>query len=205
MAFRWRLQEGQIFMLRPDLDNIPDMTLSNGYSVVINTDDMLPDWVELLDKVFAGYTIDRIRYFLDSQQWHSNRVKLIQKDGSLVALSVAWYEVTLWPRSGHVLWVAVLPEHQRKGIGSYLLSQTLHHFSGEGLRDAVVYTDGSRLPAIEMYFKSGFIPLITGTANKEVEGWKRTLTALGRSDVIATIRNDYGRITINNKKNEARG
>ncbi len=115
-------------MLRPDLDDISVMALSPGYFETENTDDMISDWVALLDTVFGGYTIDRVGYFVNSLHWRSDRVKLIQKDGRLVAQSVTWHEVSLWPRSGHVLWVAVLPEHQRKGIGSYLLNKTLHHF-----------------------------------------------------------------------------
>jgi mycothiol synthase len=197
MNLKWRLQQGQLFMLRPDLDEISVMTLSLGYFETKNTDDMIPDWLALLNTVFGGYTIDKVSYFVDSPHWCSDRVKLIQKDGSLVALSVAWQEVPLWPKSGNVLWVAVLPKHQKRGLGLYLLSQTLRHFAKEGLRDAVVYTDESRLPAIKMYLNSGFIPLVTGTVSGEMERWKHTLTALGRSDLIATIRNDYARISMN--------
>jgi hypothetical protein len=49
------------------------------------------------------------------------------------------------------------------------------------------------------------LPLITGTADDEIERWKRTLTALGRSELTAAIRNDYGRITVNKKKKQVNG
>ena len=46
-------------MLRPDLEKIPDMPLFPGYFETVNTDDMLSDWVALLNKVFGSYAISR--------------------------------------------------------------------------------------------------------------------------------------------------
>ncbi len=107
-------------MLRPDLNEISDIALPERYTVIKNTDDMLSDWVALLNAVFGGYTINRVRDQVDSPRWSPDRVKLVQQDGTLIALSVAWHEEALWPKSGHVIWVAVLPKHQGKGLGSYL-------------------------------------------------------------------------------------
>ncbi len=192
----WRLLDRQIFLLRPDLKNIPELKLPEGYMELPNSDLLLSEWVSLLDTVFpaGGYTLGRVRPLVESGMWNVDRVKLVAREEQIVALSMAWHESALWPFSGFVYWVAVLPEHRNLGLGTFVLNRVLQYFAGEGLRDAVTYTEEFRLPAIRMYLSSGFVPLITGTAQDERKRWQRASDALGKPGLMRTIREDYARI-----------
>ncbi len=192
----WKLWDKQIFLLRPDLKNVPELKLPEGYVELPNCDLLLSKWVSFLDTVFptGGYKLDRVRPLMESAMWNVDRVKLVAREEQIVALSMAWHEPALWPFSGFVYWVAVLPEHRSLGLGTFVLNRVLQHFANEGLRDAVTYTEESRLPAIRMYLSSGFAPLITGTAQDERERWQRVSNALGEPELMRTIREDYTRI-----------
>ena len=126
----------------------------------------------------GGYTIDKVRPQVESGRWNVDRVKLVAREKQLVALSMAWHEPSLWPHSGFVVWVAVLPEHRNRRLGTFVLTRALQHFAGESLRDAVTITEEFRLPAIKMYLNSGFVPLITGTVRDEHKRWQRASTHL---------------------------
>lgn len=199
----WKLWDRQIFLLRPDLKNIPELRLPEGYMELPNSDLLLNEWVSLLDTVFpaGGYTLDRVRPLVESGIWNVNRVKLVVKENEIVALSMAWREPALWPFSGFVYWVAALPEHRSLRLGTFALNRVLQHFANEGLRDAVTYTEEFRLPAIRMYLSSGFVPLITGTARDERKRWQRVSDALGKPGLMRTIREDYARIAGDKLKN----
>lgn len=199
----WRLWDRQIFLLRPDLKNIPRFRLPEGYMELPNSDLLLNEWVSLLHTVFpaGGYTLDRVRPLVESGMWDVGRVKLVAREEQIVALSMAWHEPALWPSSGFVYWVAVLPEHRNLGLGTFVLNRVLQHFASEGLRDAVTYTEEFRLPAIRMYLSSGFVPLITDTARDERKRWQRVSDALGKPGLIRTIREDYARIAGDKLKN----
>ena len=199
----WRLWDRQIFLLRPDLRNIPELKLPDGYMELPNSDLLLSKWVSLLDTVFpaGGYTLDRVRPLVESGIWNVDRVKLVAREEQIVALSMAWHEPALWPFSGFVYWVAVLPGHRNSGLGTFVLNRVLQHFASGCLRDAVTYTEESRLPAIRMYLSSGFVPLITGTARNERERWQLTFEALGEPELMRTIREDYARIAGDKLKN----
>jgi mycothiol synthase len=199
----WKLWDRQIFLLRPDLKNVPELKLPEGYMELPNSDLLLNEWVSLLHKVFpaGGYTLDRVRPLVESSMWDVGRVKLVAREEQIVALSMAWHEPALWPFSGFVYWVAVLPEHRNRGLGTFALNRVLQHFANEGLRDAVTYTEEFRLPAIKMYLNSGFVPLITGTAQDERGRWQRAFDALGEPELMRTIREDYARIAGDKLKN----
>jgi len=195
----WKLRDNQIFLLRPDLENIAESELSDGYAEISNNDSLLGEWVSLLDKVFpeTGYTIDRVRHLLESDDWNINRVKLVAGNCEIVALSMAWHEAELWLHSGFVYWVAVLPEHQSQGLGTFVLNKVLKQIKSEGFDNAVTYTEESRLPAVRMYLKNGFVPLITGTVLDEWERWQRVADALDNQGFMSLVRDDYSQIAGN--------
>lgn len=201
----WKLQNQQIFVHRPTLADIPEPTLPVGYVEQLNSDETLNSWVGLLDAVFGGYTVDQVRPQLDSDRWRPDRVKLVAKDDELVALSMAWLEPALWPQSGFVFWIAVAEAHRHRGLGAFVLSRALQHMAREGLSDAVTYTQEFRVPAIQMYLKHGFQPLLTGTVPDERERWERISHDLGKPELMDTVRNDYARVAGNNLKNSQIG
>ena len=196
----WKLKERQILMWRPhlqDIDVVP--RLPGGYQELTNTEERLPEWVDLLNAVFGGYTVEGIRRgpgsILDAPHWDVGRVRLVGKEGRPVAISVAWEERSLWPRSGHVFWVAVLQGHRGRGLGRYVLTRALQHFAEHDYDDAVLYTEEFRIPAIKLYLGLGFEPLITRTVPDERDRWRRAFDAMNRPDLMSTIREDYDRIT----------
>ena len=190
----WKLQDQQIFLHRPTLADIPDLTVPVGYVEQPNSDALLESWIGLLNSIFGGYSIEAVRPQLDSARWSVDRVKLVAEGDELVALSMAWREPALWPQSGFVFWVAVAKPHRGLGLGSFLLSRALQHMAREGLRDAVTYTQESRSPAVQMYLKLGFQPLLTGTVPDERSRWERTFDHLGKPELINTVRDDYNQI-----------
>ncbi len=190
----WKLQDQQIFVHRPTLTGIPELSLPSGYSEQPNSDARTEAWVGLLNSVFGGFTVDSVRPQINSNRWNSDRVKLVAKDDELVAISMSWHEPELWPHSGFVFWLAVSERHRGRGLGSFVLTRALKHMAQDGLSDAVTYTLESMLPAVQLYLKLGFRPLLTGTVPEERERWLRTFHRLGRPDLISTVRDDYDRI-----------
>ena len=192
-AMPWHLEDEQIFVYHPDPSSAPDRTLPDRYIEEPGTDELVPQWVELLDAVFGGYNMDKI-WQTSSPLWDPERVKLVAHEEQLVAISMAWHEPRLWPKSGFVYWVAVRDGHRGRGLGSFVLNRALHHLAKEGFPDAITWTQEFRLNAVRMYLKQGFVPMLTGTVPDEGTRWQRTFDNLGRPELMGTIRNDYVRI-----------
>ena len=59
-------------------------------------------------------------------------------------------------RKGHVVSIAVLPEHRRKGFGTALLKAALSGMVEYGAKEAFLEVRVTNTPAIELYKKMGF-------------------------------------------------
>ena len=114
-----------------------------------------------------------------------------------MAACIGWDEPSLWPRTGQVFFTAVQEEHRRLGLGTFVVSRLLEQFAREGLSDAILSTEVYRLPAIEMYSKVGFRPLITGKAPDERQRWERISSDLNKPELLRRIWDDYSHITVN--------
>ena len=96
------------------------------------------------------------------------------------------------------------------------------HWGPATLRPPVVTTEEFRLPAIKMLNNSGFVPLITVTAQDERKRWQRAFDALGEPEwkaserpdsrdgfaemaprLMSKIREDYARIAGDKLQNSA--
>ncbi len=166
----WKLEDQQIFVYHADPGHAPERSLPGGYTEQTGTNALVPQWVELLDDVFGGYSVEEI-WQTSSSLWDPTRVKLVAHEGRLVAISMAWHEPRLWPNSGFVYWVAVRDGHRGKGLGSFVLTRALHHIARDGYPDAITWTQTFRLNAVHMYLKQGFVPMLTGTVPDERERW----------------------------------
>lgn len=190
------MDEQQVFMYRPDLKAIREVTLPASYSEIPVTPDLHSSWARVLDQVLGGIDVDRPP-LVDSPRWRNDRAILVMKGDLGVATCIGWDEPSLWPRTGQVFFTAVLEEHRQRHLGAFVVSRLLEQFAREGLSDAILSTETYRLPAIEMYLKAGFRPLITGKAPDERQRWERISSDLNKPKLLRRIWDDYSRITIN--------
>lgn len=59
-------------------------------------------------------------------------------------------------KKGHVVSIAVLPKHQRKGIGSALMQKAMENMARYKAKKCFLEVRVSNTPAIQMYKKLGF-------------------------------------------------
>ncbi len=59
-------------------------------------------------------------------------------------------------RKGHVVSVAVLPEHRRRGVASELVEEATQSFIEKNAEECFLEVRMSNRPAIELYKKLGF-------------------------------------------------
>ena len=104
-----------------------------------------------------------------------------------------------------MFFTAVLEEHRRLGLGAFVVSRLLEQFAREGLSDAILSTEEYRLPAIELYLKVGFRPLITGRAHDERQRWERVSSDLNKPELLRWVWDDYPRITATSPRNGGSG
>ncbi|GAG13724.1 unnamed protein product, partial [marine sediment metagenome] len=124
------LQDYQLFMHRPHLKDIPVPDLPAGYGERHYKEGDEARWAALLNDVFGNWGVERLhREFLDCVQWSPRRLTLVEQASRIVAVSLAWENGHLWPRSGVVHWVGVHEEHRRKGLGRCVTTRTLEYFA----------------------------------------------------------------------------
>ncbi len=59
-------------------------------------------------------------------------------------------------RKGHVISIAVLPEHQREGIGSALIREAMENMLNYKAKECYLEVRASNLIAVKLYRKMGF-------------------------------------------------
>ncbi|MCG3198624.1 MAG: Mycothiol acetyltransferase [bacterium] len=154
----------EVFMARPDLSGLPKHELPAGYSIRVYQPGDEAAWVrihELADR-YNKVTLETFEsefgYDLDS--FRSRGFFLIGPNGETVGTASAWYdnefEGETW---GRVHWVAIRPEHQGKGLSKPLLARVLHRLAEDHSKCYLV-TSSARIPAISLYLRFGFRPLM---------------------------------------------
>jgi ribosomal-protein-alanine N-acetyltransferase len=59
-------------------------------------------------------------------------------------------------RKGHVISIAVLPEHQREGIGCALMREAMEAMVNHKAKECYLEVRASNVPAVNLYRKMGF-------------------------------------------------
>ena len=59
-------------------------------------------------------------------------------------------------KKGHVISIAVLPEHQREGIGSALMREAMQAMVNYKAKECYLEVRASNVPAVNLYRKMGF-------------------------------------------------
>ena len=171
----------RLFMRHPSLAEIPPLPeppagyVLRGYQPVDGS-----GLAALLTRAF-GEAWDEARVRRDLAETPDvEQIYLIAYHDKLVATASARLLPDEYPGSGYVHWVGADPAHQGKGLGRLVSLRLLHHFRAAGLRDAVLETNGFRLPAVRTYLRLGFVPERHYGDADEQRRWSRLLPQIVR-------------------------
>lgn len=169
----------QLWMFLPSLDNLPPVRLPQGYEARTFREGDEGAWCEIVNSTMgANYTPERLREnFTGRKEYDPQGMFFVTFEGKPVGTAFAWREKLDGGEIGRVHFVAVLEEHQGKGLGTALTLLVLHRLRERGFGRAVLSTDDFRLPAIKVYLRLGFRPVYFDEWHRE--RWKKVLEQLG--------------------------
>ncbi len=91
--------------------------------------------------------------------------------GHAVGTATCWFaEAGRDAREGRVHWVAVSPEHQRRGLGSFLTEAACARMRRLGAASAYLTTGSTNVAAVQLYLGIGFRPQVRSA--EERDAWK---------------------------------
>jgi len=165
-----------IRMIRENLEDIPEFELPNGFSLrrYQPGDEenwlrihLLADQLQPITRELYGREFGSDAALLAQRQYY-----LLAPDGRAIGTATAWCKDNFEGRTfGRVHWVAIVPEFQGRGLAKPLMSTICRRLRELGHDCAYLTTSTARLPAINLYRRFGFAPLIRTPA--EGEFWKR--------------------------------
>lgn len=106
---------------------------------------------------------------------------LLDADGRAAGTATAWFDRDYdGLEAGRVHWVAIVPRMQGRGLAKPLLAAVCRRLRDLGHRRAYLTTAPERIPAIGLYLKFGFTPVVRG--EPEAAAWEGVRERLsGRS------------------------
>ncbi len=119
-------------------------------------------WFQLMDKAgFDGWNQVRLEPLLAAVLPEGWFLAVDRASGHIVATAMAVHRPhPLHPFGGELSWVAADPAHAGKGLGWTVCAAVTGRFLSAGYRTIYLLTDDVRLPALRIYLKLGYLPLL---------------------------------------------
>jgi mycothiol synthase len=154
----------QLCMERTGLDDLPDISLPDGYVLRSSQPGDGGHWARIINESFGGLDWDTSNFergMVQHPAYRPDRILFVcAPDRSPCATASAYRQERFGPDVGYLHFVGVCPGHAGKKIGFSASLAVLRKFREEGVDCAVLDTDDFRLPAIKTYLRLGFRPLI---------------------------------------------
>jgi len=106
----------------------------------------------------------------DDAKLHDNMAKIIpggwffaveERSGAVVGTAMGLHNYTgRCPFTGDVGWLACDPAHRGRGLGHALTAHVTQRFLDAGYRRIQLHTEHYRLPAVRIYLKLGYLPML---------------------------------------------
>jgi ribosomal protein S18 acetylase RimI-like enzyme len=118
-------------------------------------------WVAIheLADAYDTFSIERFRseFSQGEAALAERQLFVLDRGGAAVATSTAWFAESTMPQGlGRLHWLAVIPGHQNRGLGSALISMTLVRLRVLGYSGAYLTTSSVREGALRLYNRFGF-------------------------------------------------
>ncbi len=172
----------RVLMARPTLAGIAPPALPPGYALTPYAPGDERHWVAIHERAdrFNGAFAERFRRAFgagggagaggapDAARLAARQVYLRDAAGTPVGTATAWDDAADRDAdgtpAGRVHWVAIVPEHQGRGLAKPLVAWVLARLAALGHRRAVLATSTGRVAAINLYRRFGFVPAVRAGA-----------------------------------------
>lgn len=163
----------QIFMVRDNLDNIPQYELPVGCEVHSLRPGEERMWEWICEGAFAGdfadFKFDFDRIMRSDACYAPERVFMGKQYAQVTSTASAWHDPKLGAHTGVLHWVATHPTASGDGLGRPVIAAALNKLRELGYTRAMLITDSYRLPAIRLYLDFGFHPVFDAAERYEPE------------------------------------
>lgn len=147
----------QLMMRHPDLNNLPELTVPQGYELHTGRPDSKPVWEDI---VKSSFDLDMTyEEGLNYPDCGPDNCWFCALDGVDLATATS-YTKPAYPGDAFLHMVGTHKKGLRKGTGKLAVLAVLHGLQQKGIHACWLFTDDFRLPAIGLYLSVGFEPVI---------------------------------------------
>ena len=177
----------QLRMEFSDLHALPDVPVRDPYTIrTFEPGDEAQLGRVYMASALNAETVAQVRARLhDHPCFDPSRVFVAMCDDRIVGTACAWRSVRE-PDVGYLHMLGVLPDHRGHDLGAALTVATLRYTRDEGLPCQRLLTDDWRLPAIKLYLRLGYDPIVTDCTHPR--RWRKIARSLQQPDVIRRAR-----------------
>lgn len=163
-------------MVRGNLEGIPNYRLPAGYSLRGYRPGDEEHWrqIHLLADRYSIITPDlfTLEFGREGSVLAERQFYLLDLQQAVIGTATAWYDHDFHGQDyGRVHWVAIVPQHQGRGLARPLMAAVCCRLRDLGHERAYLRTSSARLPAIRLYLRFGFIPSLDGVPDRSL--WRR--------------------------------
>ena len=162
-------------MNRDNLDNIPEYSLPAGYSIRWYRPGYEKHWqaVQSLADVYTRVTPDLFeeQFGTDTKLLSDRQCFLYDSEENVIGTATAWLDNLDEKSPGRIHWLAVIPQQQGNGLAKPLLTIICNRLKELGYSRTYLTTQSVRIPAINLYAKFGFSPVIDSEVDREI--WQK--------------------------------
>ena len=156
-----------VTMIRKTMNDIPQFDWPDGFSVRWHQNGDRDIWAKIVDTdIYLDADINLfVKEFGTDERVLSERMAfIVSPDGRTIGTAAAWFSDDYHgERAGRIHWVFILPEFHGQGLSKPLMTTVLNRLKDLGHTQCYLATQTSRLPAINLYLKFGFVPDIRST------------------------------------------
>jgi GNAT superfamily N-acetyltransferase len=160
----------QLSMVLDDLNNMPEVELPPEYILRCYKDGDGEHWINLISNVF-GYTSEAAgnswQEIVQSSYFQPEDVSFVYYDREAVATATARVREDDPSGMGYLHMVAAEPSHKGNNLGKAVVVAACRRLKEKGMTRVLLHTDDFRLPAIAIYLKLGFEPVMEDDEMKD--------------------------------------
>lgn len=143
---------------------LPEVEIPDGYELRSYRPGDEAQWADLINEAYdttpnrTDYTAEKVlEKWVNTPYFMADGAYLVTHGNRIVGCFMAWRESSEGPQRGRLHWLAVHPDHRRKGIAKFLTVTVIRHLQAKGLSSIFLDTGYNLKVAMRMYRDLGFV------------------------------------------------